>query len=234
MTMWARVLLILVIVSCVLGARPAAAAGLSVPGLTLQVAPIVDVGGSATFSLTAKKWPASARASIRFLSPHHGFSGDLLWDVTCHCFRLAVGLAKRVHRLEPATAWATVRAGTGTQIVSTRFQIRGMASGGKTYASGGKAFLTAWVSDRSPLVQERQHFCAWIHASDAFPMRGVHVRFQVHYAASVQKINGGKTGTDGVTCKQVKVPSSAPTGLAVPVDTYAGPLHMRVNFTPRA
>lgn len=232
MTTPARILMVLLISVCVAGWSPARASGLTVPGLSLHVAPIVDVGGNATFSLTARKWPSTATVSLRFLSPHHGFSGTMLWDVTCHCYRLAVSLAKRVHPLEHGTAWADVRVGANSQVVSTGFQIRGLAAGGKTYSPGGRMYLTSWVSDRQPFVHEWQHFCAWMHASDAFPERGVRVHFIVHYKTGSLTINGGRTGADGVTCKHVKIPT-VPAGVAVPVDTRAGSLHMRVSFTPR-
>ncbi len=204
----------------------------NVPGLALHVAPIVDVGASPTFSLTARSWPGRATASIRFVSPHHGFTGSMLWDVRCRCFRLAVPLRKGVHPLELAHAYATARFSSGTASAFTAFQIRGLAPGGRRYAPGGKPILRSWVSDPAPRRGQEQHFCAWVHASDAFGMPGIRVRFVVHYSPKPQTLSGLKTDVNGVACAHRSI-DSAPVGTVVRVDVYAGSLHTRTQFRPR-
>ncbi|HEX6507264.1 MAG TPA: hypothetical protein VF221_06490, partial [Chloroflexota bacterium] len=108
------------------------------PGLTLTASPsLVDVGDAVTFTLSARSWTGSAGAVLSFVSPHHGFTGRMLWVPQCSCFSIAVALAKRIHPIETATSTATVTYPGGTTKVYARFQIRGLASNGKSLAPGG-------------------------------------------------------------------------------------------------
>ena len=205
----------------------------TVPGLTLSVAPIVDVGSYATFSFSARSWPGPATAALRFVSPNHGFTGSMLWDVRCRCFRVAVFVAKQLHALETAHAFATARFASGTASAAATFQIRGLAPGGHTYASGGNPILRGWVSDPNPRRGQNQRYCAWVHASDAFGIAGVPVRFVVRYHGKPQTLTPGKTDTNGVACAARTIDGAA-AGVAVAVDVYAGSLHARAHFTPRS
>lgn len=204
----------------------------SVPGLTLSVAPIVDVGSYATFTFSARSWPGPTKASIRFVSPNHGFTGDMLWDVTCHCFRLAVFVGKQIHPLETAHAFATARFASGTASAAATFQIRGLSPNGHTYAPGGSPILRGWVSDPNPRRGQIQRYCAWVHAADAFGIAGVGVRVIVRYKGKPQTLTPGKTDVNGAVCAQHTIDGAA-AGVAVPVDIYAGSLHTRTRFTPR-
>lgn len=201
-------------------------------GLHLSGPAIADVGGSPSFSLRAHSWPAHATVTLRFLSPHHGFTGSMLWDVRCGCFRLGVFLARRVHPLERATAWATVRWTGGSVTTSMRFQVRGLAPGGKQYAPGGAPHLSAWLSDTVPIQGEQVHFCAWVHAADAIGISGTPVSFALHYKTGIQHLSAGKTNRYGMACAVHSI-GSTQVKIAVPVDVYAGRIHSRIDFTPR-
>lgn len=209
-----------------------APAGAAVPGLALRVAPIVDVGTRPTFSLYARSWPSSGRATLRYLSPNHGFTGSMLWDVTCRCFRLAVALGRRVHPLERAHAWATVRFAHGTATATATFAIRGLAPDRRRYAPGGTPHLNSWVGDPRPAQGMTQHFCAWLHATDAYGFSGVRVRFVVGYLPTPQQL-AAQTNANGLACARGAV-SSGQVGVVVKVNVYAGKLHGVATFTPRA
>lgn len=236
--MFSRILLAAVLTACmaVTGCPFARAASPAprVPGLKLTVSPpILDVGARGTFTVSASSWPGPASVSLRFTSPHHGFSGSMLWDVACKCFRLQVSLVKQVHPLERASATAYVRVGKMTVPASTGFFIRGLAPGGRTYAPGGAPILSGWVSDPSPSPGEYEHYCAWVRAADSLGIPGVRVRIDVHFKGGVQHLNGGKTSTVGTACVHRSI-GKPPPKVKVPVDIYAGSQHVRTSFTPRA
>jgi hypothetical protein len=202
-----------------------------VPVLKLTVAPIVDVGTWATFRLTTRSWPRPATASLHFLSSHHGFTGTMRWMETCRCFQPSLPIGKHIHPLERAQAWAMARSDAGIARASTSFLIRGLAPSGRDYSPGGPPFLSAWVGDPRPSRKMLQHFCAWVHASDGFGLRGVSVRFVVRYGPGLEQFTL-RTNADGVACSHRSI-DSAPAGIRVPVDIYAGHLHAATEFTPR-
>lgn len=206
---------------------------ISVPGLALRVAPIVDVGSSVRFTLVARSWPGAASASIRFVSPHHGFTGNVPWDNRCRCFTVAVHLGKVIHPLEPAHAWATLRFKAGVANAAAGFQIRGLAPGGRQFAPGGSPYLQVWVADPQPRHAEVQHYCAWVHAADDFGIAGLGVRIVVHLSPKPMTLSAGKTNVNGIACAHRSI-DGAPAGAAVSVDIYAGSLHGRTRFTPRS
>jgi hypothetical protein len=227
-----RLLATLTLIACLAAASGAHAAS-GPPGLALHVSSsVVHVGEDVSFTLNASSWPAPARVTLSFLSAHHGFSGAMLWDGQCGCFRLTVSLAMRIHPLEPARATAKVTYDHVVASASTSFQIRGLAKNGKDFASGGATILSGWVSDPSPVPNEFQHFCAWTHTVDFIAVTGKRVGFVVHYKAKTDSWNPGNTIGDGILCSNRSVGQAQP-GLAVPVDVWAGSLHMRTSFTPR-
>ena len=203
-------------------------------GLQLKSsASIVDVGEAVQFTLTAKAWPARTRASLSFVSPHHGFSGTMQWDGRCGCFRIAVALARRIHPLENARATATVRAGALTGSASTTFQIRGLAANGRDFSPGGTPSLQAWVADPNPVRNEYQHYCAWVKTVDGLGVRGIPVTFVVHFPGRTQKWYVGLTGTTGLLCSHKSI-GNAKLGAQVLVDVYGGRLHAQARFTARS
>lgn len=213
---------------------PAAPPAAGFVGLQLKSSTsIVDVGEAVQFTLTAKSWPGRTRASLSFVSPHHGFSGTMQWDGRCGCFRIAVALARRIHALENARATATVHAGALTGLASTTFQIRGLAPNGSDYAPGGTPSLQAWVADPNPVRNEFQHYCAWVKTVDGLGVRGVPITFVVHYASRTQKWYAGLSGTTGLVCSHKSI-GNAKLGAQVVVDVYGGRMHTQARFTPRA
>jgi hypothetical protein len=203
-------------------------------GLNLSVSPyIVDVGGDVSVTVSAKHWSGPVSVSLSFLSPHHGFSGAMVWTAQCSCFRLNVFLAKRVHKLELAHATATVKSGKRTYIRHTTFQVRGLLPNGKSFAPGGTPYLANWVSDPQPVQNEFVHFCAWTRALDAFPVSGTPVTFVVHFPQRTQKWFAGLTDGNGVRCSSKNI-HHAKVGAVVKVDVYAGKLHGRTSFTTRS
>jgi hypothetical protein len=185
------------------------------------------------FTLSATAWPGPATATIRFVSPHHGFTGNLPWDNTCRCFTVAIRLGKTVHPLEAAHAWASVRFKTGIASAAAAFQIRGMAPGGRQFSPGGIPYLQVWVGDPQPRHAEEEHYCAWVHAADDFGIAGLNVRIVVHLAPKSMTLSAGKTNVNGIACAHRTIDGAA-AGTSVPVDIYAGRLHGRTRFTPRS
>ena len=204
------------------------------PGLTLSASPtLVDVGDAVTFTLSARSWTGSTSAVLSFVSPHHGFTGTMQWEPQCSCFSIAVALAKRVHSIETATAAATVRFPGGATRAYTRFQIRGLASNGKSLAPGGTAGLSAWVSDPSPSPKEYEHFCGWVKTPDGIGVTGYRISFVVHYGSKTQQWVAGTTGTTGIVCSHRSIGTPTP-GITVRVDVYANRLRAETQFVPRA
>jgi hypothetical protein len=202
-------------------------------GLSLTAGPpIVDVGGDVGLKVTATRWTGPASVSVTFLSPHHGFSGKMVFASQCNCFRLNVFLAKRSHALETARVTARVTVRKQTFVLRNAFEVRGLTANGKTFSPGGTPHLAGWVSDPQPVQNEFVHFCAWTQASDAFPIHGVPVTFVVHYQKRTQKWFAGLTGSNGVLCSSKDI-YHAKIGFAAAVDIYAGRLHERTSFTPR-
>ncbi|HLJ68897.1 MAG TPA: hypothetical protein VKX16_16200 [Chloroflexota bacterium] len=214
--------------------QPVSASGLRLPGLTLAASPaITDVGGDVLFVLTARSWPGHVTASVSFVSPHHGFTGQMGWTGSCSCFKLAVALAKRVHPLERARATATIKAGTATRTVSTVFQIRGMAANGRGFAPGGTPQLTAWIGDPQPNPKDAQHFCAWVTTSDGLGVPGAAVSFTVRSRGHTLSWSAGKTGTTGVVCAH-RVIAFVRAGTTVYVTVYAGSMRHQLQYIPHS
>jgi hypothetical protein len=203
-------------------------------GLNLSVSPsLVDVGSAVMLTVSAKHFAPGTSVTVKFLSPHHGFSGKMGWTPQCSCFKLDVFLAKRSHGLEMARATALVTVGGKTFARTNRFQIRGLTPNGKRFSAGGTPYLAAWVSNPQPLQNESEHFCAWTRALDSFPITGMPVTFVVHYQSRKAKWFAGYTGTTGTACSSKNI-FHAKVGYAVHVDVYAGHLHKQVIFTPRS
>jgi hypothetical protein len=193
---------------------------------------IVDVGSAVALTVSAKHFPTGTTVTVKFLSPHHGFTGKMSWTPQCSCFKLDVFLAKRTHGLEMAKATAVVTAGNQTFVRTNHFQIRGLAPDGKHYAPGGTPYLAAWISNPQPLQNESEHFCAWTRALDAFPIAGVPVTFVVNYQSRKSKWFAGFTGANGTKCSSKNI-FHAKVGYTVRVGVYAGKLYKQMTFTPR-
>lgn len=203
-------------------------------GLSLAASPqLVDVGEDVTFTLSATSWQGPSQASLSFVSPHHGFTGTMIWENSCGCFRIAVALARRIHSLEGAKATATVHTGKNLAHAFTSFTIRGLARNGRDYAPGGAVYLSGWVSDPRPAPGEYEHFCGWAKTVDGLGVTGLNVRFVAHYPDKDRTWNAGVTGPSGVVCSQRAIGKPAP-GLPVRVDVFAGTLRAATSFTPRA
>lgn len=221
-----------------IGAKPVGNALLAVRGaapanLRLTAAPgIVDVGDNVTLTVAARRFPQATSVGVSFLSAHHGFSGRMKFVGRCKCFQLTVALAKRSHALERARVTATVTVKGRAYVRRSAFQIRGLTPDGKRFSPGGKPYLSSWVSDPQPLLNQYQHYCAWTKALDAFPISGMPVSFVVHYPGRTQRWFAGFTGANGVICSSKKL-GAARAGAAVTVDIYAGRLRGKATFTPR-
>jgi hypothetical protein len=203
-------------------------------GLTLSASPyIVDVGDNILLVLTAKSWPRRASVTVSFLSGHHGFTGQMLWNGSCACFRVAVSLARRIHQLETARAVATILIGLQKLTVATHFLVRGLARNGRDFAPGGPESFTTWVSDPQPLPKETVHFCAWVKTLDGLGVGGLQVRFLVRYDAKSLAWNAGATNQQGIACSRRALASGA-TGKTVTLDAYTGKMHAQASFTPKA
>lgn len=203
------------------------------PGLTLAASPsLVDVGDDVTFTLHATSWPAPASAVLAFVSPHHGFTGPMLWVKSCTCFQLAVQLARRIHPIETALATATVTSRGVSTRVHTTFHIRGLAPNGRSFAPGGTPTLTGWVANPWPLQGESQHYCAWVKTADGLGTPGYPVSFAVHFTGQLQHWYAGLTGSTGIVCSHKSI-GKAKINVKVYVDIYAGRMHTRTSFTPR-
>lgn len=203
-------------------------------GARLAATPaLVDVGDQVTLTLTATHFIPKSSVVLRFLSPHHGFSGAMPWDPQCNCFRLAIFLAKRSHPLELSHASATIRAGRTQSTVTTTFQIRGLTPNGQAYVQGGTPIFSAWVGDPSPQATEFQHYCVWARTTDALGVSGLKVRLSVHFRQHTENWTAGTTGPSGVLCARRSIGHPA-VGFSVRVDAYAGNLHAVTSFTPRA
>lgn len=201
-------------------------------GAQLSATPsITDVGDQVTLTLTATRFTPRSSVAVRFLSPHHGFSGPMPWDPRCNCFRLAVFLAKRSHALEPARVSAVIKAGKGVTTVYTSFQIRGLTPDGRAYVQGGTPIFSAWVGDPTPVATEFQHYCVWARTSDALGVSGLTVKLSVHFAQHTENWTAGVTGPSGVLCVRRSIGHPL-VGKAVRVDAYAGNLHAQTSFTP--
>jgi hypothetical protein len=193
---------------------------------------VTDVGDQVTLSLTATHFTPKSSVQVRFLSPHHGFSGSMPWDPRCNCFRLAIFLAKRSHPLELSRATAVITAGKGVTTVYTSFEIRGLTPNGRAYVSGGAPLFSAWVGDPNPVATEFQHYCVWARTADALGVSGLTVKFSVHFQQHTENWTAGITGSSGVLCARRSIGHPLP-GFAVRVDAYAGTLHAQTSFTPR-
>jgi len=206
----------------------------SIPaGLRLTASPsLVDVGDAVSFTLHAQSWPAQAGVVLSLVSPHHGFTGGMVWDGHCPCFRLGVILAKRVHPIEKGFATATVRSGGSVGVVRTTFFIRGLARNGRDYSPGGTPSLKGWVSDPSPSKNEVESFCGWVKAADSVGFPGYQVSFVVHYSNKTQSWHAGPTNNVGIRCSHKSIGNSK-TGVRVSVDVYANSLLTHTSFTPR-
>lgn len=194
--------------------------------------PMADVGGNIQFTLTARAWPQGTNVTLSFVSRHHGFTGKMDWVGSCTCFRLAVSLAPRAHKLERAKATATIHVGKAAEKATTSFLIRGLAANGHGFAPGGPQQLTGWVSDPTPVQGEYEHYCAWVRTADGLGVSGVHVRFIAHLPSGTRSWNGGTTGTTGVVCSHKSI-GKAKAGTPVRVDIYVGSMHAQSSFTPR-
>jgi hypothetical protein len=202
-------------------------------GARLTATPsLADVGDQVTLTLTAAHFTPHSSVVVRFLSPHHGFSGSMPWDPRCNCFRLAVFLAKRSHALELSRASAVIRAGKGSTTVNTTFQIRGLTPNGLAYVPGGTPIFSAWVGDPSPEATEFQHYCVWARTADALGVSGLTIKFSVHFKQHTENWTAGVTGASGVLCARRSIGHPA-VGVTVHVDAYAGGLHAQTSFTPR-
>lgn len=204
------------------------------PGLTFTAVPaIVDVGDTVTLTVAATRWPAPVSVKASFLSPHHGFTGQLPWRPSCGCFQVTVGLARRIHPLEQAKAVARITIGKSTVVRATTFSIRGLAANGKDFSPGGPVTFQAWVADPAPTPGERQHFCGWVKTPDGLGIPGYRIKWVVHYQRKVQRFTSGTTGRSGVACT-LKSVGNAPAGVRVDADAYTASFHVRASFTPRA
>jgi hypothetical protein len=206
----------------------------SIPaGLRLTASPsLVDVGDAVSFTLQAQSWPAPAGAVLSLVSPHHGFTGGMVWDGHCPCFRLGVILAKRAHPIEKGIATATVRSGGSVGVVRTTFFIRGLARNGSDYSPGGTPALKGWVSDPAPSKNQVESFCGWVKAADGVGFPGYQVSFVVHYSNKTQSWHAGPTNNVGIRCSHKSI-GNARSGVRVSVDVYANSLRTRTSFTPR-
>jgi hypothetical protein len=212
--------------------RPASAAPPAAIGAQLAATPyLTDVGDQVTLTLTATRFTPKSSVIVRFLSPHHGFSGPMPWDPRCNCFRLAIFLAKRSHPLEAARASAVITAGRSITTVYTTFQIRGLTPNGQAYVSGGTPIFSAWVGDPSPIATEFQHYCVWVRTADALGVAGLTVKLSVHFAQHTENWTAGVTGPSGVLCVRRSIGHPL-VGKTVRVDAYAGSLHAQTSFTP--
>jgi hypothetical protein len=202
-------------------------------GLRFTASPsLVDVGDAVSFTLQAQSWPAPARVVLSLVSPHHGFTGGMVWDGHCPCFRLGVVLAKRVHSIEKGIATATVHSGGSVGVVRTTFFIRGLARNGRDYSPGGTPALTGWVSDPAPSKNQVESFCGWVEAADGVGFPGYQVSFVVHYSNKTQSWHAGATNSVGIRCSHRSI-GNARSGVRVPVDVYANSLRTHTSFTPR-
>lgn len=206
----------------------------STVGARLTATPsLTDVGDQVTLTLTATHFTPHSSVIVRFLSPHHGFSGSMPWDPRCNCFRLAIFLAKRVHPLELSRASAVITAGKASTTAYTTFQIRGLTPSGQAYVPGGAATFSVWVGDPAPVATEFQHYCVWARTADALGISGLTVKFTVRFQQHTETWRAGVTGASGVLCARRSIGHPLP-GFNVYVDAYAGNLHAQTNFTPRA
>jgi hypothetical protein len=202
-------------------------------GLRLNASPsLVDVGDAISFTLQAQSWPAPAGVVLSLVSPHHGFTGGMVWDGHCPCFRLGVILAKRIHPIEKGIATATIRSGGSVGIVRTTFFVRGLAQNGRDYSPGGTPGLKAWVSDPAPSKNEVESFCGWVKAADGVGFPGYQVSFVVHYSRTTQSWHAGPTNNVGIRCSHKSV-GNAQSGVRVSVDIYANSLRTHTSFTPK-
>ena len=192
---------------------------------------ITDVGDGVTLTLTATHFTSKSSVIVRFVSPHHGFSGNMPWDARCSCFRLAVFLAKRSHPLELARASAVITAGKNTTVVYTSFQIRGLTPNGSAYVPGGTPIFSVWVGDPTPVSTEFQHYCVWARTADALGVAGLTVRLSVRFQQHTENWRAGVTGPSGVLCVARSIGHPIP-GFKVIVDAYADNLHAQTSFTP--
>lgn len=192
---------------------------------------LTDVGDQVTLTVTATRFTPRSSVAVRFLSPHHGFSGSMPWDPRCNCFRLSVVLAKRSHPLELSRASAVITAGKASTTVYTSFQIRGLTPGGRAYAPGGTPILSAWVGDPTPTATEFQHYCVWARTVDALGVSGLTVKLSVHFRQHTENWTAGVTGASGVLCVRRSI-GHPQVGFTVRVDAYAGGLHAQTSFTP--
>jgi hypothetical protein len=170
--------------------------------------------------------------TLSFVSPHHGFTGQMVWEGQCNCFKLAVSLARRVHPLEQARAKATVVTRSRRSFAFATFTIRGLAPNGRGYAPGGKPSLVGWVSDPNPTAKESEHYCAWVTTADGLGVSGLPVRFVVHYSGRAREWNAGATPSSGIVCVHKQL-TGAKAGVKVKVDIYAGTLHTSTAFVTR-
>lgn len=193
---------------------------------------MVDVGDDVLLTLTARTWPAPASVSVSFLSTHHGFTGPMVWDPSCACFRATVQLARRVHSIERARAVATIHTAGRVLRVATTFLIRGLAPGGKSLAEGAAAILTAWVGDPSPFTGQTEHFCGWLHTLDGHGIPGTRIHFAVHYPDHTRYWQTAPTPSSGVSCVHAVIPAIL-SGIPVAVDVQAGKLRAHAQFTSR-
>lgn len=211
---------------------PATAAAQSSSRFQLRTAPIVDVGSVATFNLSARHWPPGIGVTVRMVSPHHNFNGPMHWARACGCYQARVRMVWRDHPLEKAYVAATVTGRSGmVGRASTTFHIRGLLPGGKRFAPGGTPILSAWVSDPTPSAGEDEHFCAWLHASDNFPIAGVKVHVQVHLGGGDVVLSAGHTNQNGVTCARYALGHLPPHEM-VKADVTAAGRTTRVTFRP--
>jgi hypothetical protein len=222
----------LAVALAVSSARPTVtmAAAPTIPNLQFTASPsIVDVGSNVDFTVSARSWPSHASVSVTFLSPHHGFSGQMQWEPQCNCFRLAVYVAKRSHPIERAQAAADIKLKKGTIIVRAIFLVRGLASDGTTFSPGGTPTMTAWVGDASPVPHESQHYCVWVNTSDGIGVPGLKVTFVVYFRRGSRSYRAGVTNITGVGCVDRSIGASQP-GERVRVDAYAGSMETTIYF----
>lgn len=202
-------------------------------GARLTATPsLTDVGDQVTLTLTATHFTPKSSVVVRFLSPHHGFSGSMPWDLRCTCFRLAIFLAKRSHPLEQSHASAVITAGKSATTTYATFQIRGLTPNGQDYASGGTPILTAWVGDPNPVATEFQHYCVWARTADALGVSGLTIKLSVRFRQHTENWTAGVTGSSGVLCARRSIGHPL-VGFKVRVDAYTASLHAQSSFTPR-